>query len=439
MKIGINNFLLLIGLLCFNLVVSAQISVDKTTYSVEKLIKEVLITGTIEISNIKFTGSAEAVGYFSGGDVSNFFLSGIVLATGDVENAIGPNSSGALHTAFGSGSDADLSKLVAGRYTTDAAVLEFDFVPQADSIQFYYIFGSEEYPEYVDAGYNDVFAFFLSGKNPAGGEYENMNIALIPETSIVVSIDNINHLRNTLFYQDNENGKSIEYDGFTKPLIAQAKVVKGQKYHIKIAICDVGDERYDSGVFLKATSFYGGSSLEYENTCYGAETNFTLSNPESIDSCKWDFDDKDSGDKNYSNLLNPTHIFSAPDTYEITIITYSGGIADTINQTITIEGKIINLGDDISLSEGQTIELDAGEGGSDYLWSSGETTQKITVNKDGKYAVKVTYPDGCIGEDEIIVQSKQCDCCLLALIFGILMTLTSLILFLICKKKYCDE
>jgi hypothetical protein len=47
--------------------------------------------------------------------------------------------------------------------TYDATVLEFDFVPATDNISFNYVFGSEEYLEFVNAGYNDVFAFFISG------------------------------------------------------------------------------------------------------------------------------------------------------------------------------------------------------------------------------------------------------------------------------------
>jgi len=65
----------------------------------------------------------------------------------------------------------DLSVLAAGFQTFDASILEFDFIPQSDTLKFNYIFGSEEYPEYVNSGYNDVFGFFISGPGIAGPFY----------------------------------------------------------------------------------------------------------------------------------------------------------------------------------------------------------------------------------------------------------------------------
>ncbi|MDG2226358.1 MAG: choice-of-anchor L domain-containing protein, partial [Flavobacteriales bacterium] len=50
--------------------------------------------------------------------------------------------------------------------TEDAAILEFDFEAVGSSISFRYVFASEEYLEYVNAGYNDVFGFFIKVKTP---------------------------------------------------------------------------------------------------------------------------------------------------------------------------------------------------------------------------------------------------------------------------------
>ena len=55
---------------------------------------------------------------------------------------------------------------LAGVNTFDAVTLEFDFEVQSSFIQFNYVFASEEYPEYAppnNVGFNDVFAFFISG------------------------------------------------------------------------------------------------------------------------------------------------------------------------------------------------------------------------------------------------------------------------------------
>ncbi len=55
-----------------------------------------------------------------------------------------------------------------------------------------------------------------------------------------------------------------------------------------------------------------------------------------------------------------------------------------------------NLPDTIYKCLGDTVTLDAGPGGSQYLWNTGETTQTIDVVAPGKYWVNVTSTaDGC--------------------------------------------
>ncbi|MDP0953449.1 choice-of-anchor L domain-containing protein, partial [Klebsiella pneumoniae] len=77
--------------------------------------------------------------------------------------------------------------------TNDAAVLQFDFIPLGDTLKFDYVFASEEYNVYVGGGVNDVFAFLLSGPNPAGGNYVDANLALLPGTTTPVSINTVNN------------------------------------------------------------------------------------------------------------------------------------------------------------------------------------------------------------------------------------------------------
>jgi hypothetical protein len=57
--------------------------------------------------------------------------------------------------------------------TFDATVLEFDFVPTFSTVQFQYVFSSEEYSDFSNTSFNDVFAFFVNG----------VNIAVVPGTS----------------------------------------------------------------------------------------------------------------------------------------------------------------------------------------------------------------------------------------------------------------
>ncbi|NJK93849.1 MAG: hypothetical protein HC905_02000 [Bacteroidales bacterium] len=88
-----------------------------------------------------------------------------MLSTGDIWDATGPNrTSGMGNNHFFAG-DKDLETLANGK-TFDAAVLEFDFSANSDSMSFDYVFASEEYPEYANKGLNDVFAFLSATPQP---------------------------------------------------------------------------------------------------------------------------------------------------------------------------------------------------------------------------------------------------------------------------------
>ncbi|OFX58222.1 MAG: hypothetical protein A2046_09375 [Bacteroidetes bacterium GWA2_30_7] len=242
----------------------------------EVLVQDTFVNGCVNASNIFFTGQNIQISYFNKSN-SNFpFKSGILLTTGDYNEALGPNSQTGAGTSLTPGPGDSNLDAIATDNTNDASVLEFDFTPSSDTINFRYIFASEEYDEYVNSSYNDIFAFFLTGPNPAGGNYVNKNIALIPGTTTAVSINNVNNgytssgvptgpCENCAYYQNNLNGQSVEYDAFTKALIATAVVVPCSTYHIKIAVADVSDHALDSGVFLEAGSFSSGGQIAMNN------------------------------------------------------------------------------------------------------------------------------------------------------------------------------
>jgi gliding motility-associated-like protein len=244
-----------------------------TAQTPAQLVQNVLVGNGVAATNISFSGSANAIGSFNGASTNIGLNSGIVITTGTVlddgNGPHGPNNTGGAGTDNGIGGNA-LLDAIAGNTTYNAAVLEFDFVPQSDSINFRYVFGSEEYPEYVCADFNDVFAFFITGPNPLGGNYNNTNIANIPGTTTPITINSVNNgsagangdavncgssgLSNSAFYVNNANGNTIQYDGFTVPIEAAAKVECGATYHLVMAIADVGDGVWDSGIFLEANS-----------------------------------------------------------------------------------------------------------------------------------------------------------------------------------------
>ena len=264
-------------------------------YTPEQLVRNVFTknggAGCDGIFNVTFRGLAwdgtswtdadRALTYFSHGTLDNLGIeNGLLLTTGGGLRAEGSNQS-----TFGlSGgtiiTDPDLLAMIT---TTDTiasgAILEFDFIPQTDSIRFDYVFASEEYPEFVGSEYNDVFGFFISGPGIIG----TRNIAIIPGTTDPVAINNVNHISNSQYYKENPMGGAYtEYDGHTTLLTtAPVSVVKGQTYHIKLAIANVSDTLNGSGVFLRAGSFdlgygaknYGNMIPDMDNVFEGCNDN----------------------------------------------------------------------------------------------------------------------------------------------------------------------
>jgi len=233
---------------------SAQLII--TPNSTAQQLVNSLVGGGVTISNATYVGAANSRGIFTTGTPTNLGItSGIILSTGRVQDATGPNTSGSTTTSNGTGSDPQLAALIPGYTINDACYLQFNFIPESDTIKFRYVFGSEEYPEWVGSSFNDVFGFFVSGPNPMGGNYVNRNIAIIPGTTLPVTIDNVNANSYSQYYVNNTGGATIEYDGFTTVLTAWCRVTPCVQYTIKIAVGDAGDSSYDSAVFLEENSF----------------------------------------------------------------------------------------------------------------------------------------------------------------------------------------
>jgi len=232
-----------------------------------QMVQNILVGSGVTVSNVTYTGHPNAIGSFTtGANATNLgFSSGILLASGLVNTALGPNTNTGAGTNLNYPGDPLLNTLITPHTTYDAAILQFDFVPLSDTIKFRYVFGSEEYPEFVNSSFNDVFGFFVSGGfNPATWTpFVNQNIAIIPGTvNTPVSINNVNNGTNNTgpcvncaFYVNNTGGMWIEYDGLTTVLTASLHVVPCVSYSLKLAIADAGDGILDSGVFLEANSF----------------------------------------------------------------------------------------------------------------------------------------------------------------------------------------
>jgi gliding motility-associated-like protein len=256
-----------------SLITFSQSVVVSNAQTPTQLINNVLLGMGVTASNITINGSPLNANNAQGNVVSFTntnpafpISSGLLLTTGNAIAAQGPNNSTNLSNNLPAtasvASDPHLNILAAGT-VTNGVVLEFDFIPTGDTLNFRYIFGSEEYPEFSPSTFNDAFGLFLWGPGISGpyalaGYANGANIATIPG-GIPVTINNVGDASNTQYYVFNDNGSTygnaIQYDGTTVLLTAAASVQCNQTYHIKLAISNVSDQAYDSGVFLEANSF----------------------------------------------------------------------------------------------------------------------------------------------------------------------------------------
>ena len=238
------------------------------------LVKRLLISpeSDIEVENIQYTGNKYSLGAFSNPSKYNLIKKGIIMSTGHVEDAVGPNDEGNVGRRMGTPGDVALDRIASGP-TFDASKLSFEFSSASDSIFFRYFFASEEYPEYVNKEVNDIFIFELLNLSTG----EKNNLAVVGNKKELVTVDNINSRKNAEYYIENaywspdnaeqwmkEPGKgalalNYQFDGFTNILSTGSAIVPNQKYKITFTIADVGDDLYDSAVFLEEGSFGSGN------------------------------------------------------------------------------------------------------------------------------------------------------------------------------------
>ena len=230
------------------------------------LAQDLMGSGVTSVSNASYSGANAQLGKIDIADPAVVsFNHGVILSSGNIADIVGPNKSESTTGDMSSwpginpgASDSDLTALIAGSQTVnpntyDAASLQFDFVPTGSKIYFTYVFGSDEYLEWVNQ-FNDVFGFWVT--NSSG---TSSNCALTAD-GLPVSIDSVNTTVDSAEYRDNSfsnpsaNPINIEPDGLTVEMICQAAVTPNVTNHIKLAIADTSDQILDSQVILKAGS-----------------------------------------------------------------------------------------------------------------------------------------------------------------------------------------
>lgn len=214
------------------------------------------------VANVTYTGALHARGVFGGGLSAGLpFESGVILSSGNIHLAAGPNDVINAGAGFQRPGDESLDQLLGPLETEtgtplntkDAAVLKFDITPVTNMLQFEFVFASEEYPEWLIPLKCDAVAIFVNGQN----------IAWVPNAfpPIPVCVFTVNEERNSDYYQENpltpNEVFNLQYDGFTSIgahpwLTASVAVQQGVPAHVKIVIADEDDWVFDSAVFIRA-------------------------------------------------------------------------------------------------------------------------------------------------------------------------------------------
>lgn len=330
-------------ILSFTVSFSQNITVNES-FTPQQLVENILVnSGCVSVSNFSASGGnfgtgELSYGYFNANGSSFPFQEGIILSTGKISSAIGPNSNFSDDgNGIGWNGDSDLNTALGLSNTFNATVLEFDFTPNANNISFEYIFSSEQYlsnPSSNQCNFTDGFAFLL--KEASATSYENL--ALIPGTSTPVKVNTVRGsgticppANEAYFDAFNTGNYPTTYEGQTKVLTAQSVVTPGTLYHIKLVIADEGNGRFDSGIFLRAGSFISEKDL-------GADRLIATGNP-LCNNEVLTLNATQTGATNYQWFQNGNPVGTNSPTYNVSSAgTYSVEI--DINATCTLTGSI---------------------------------------------------------------------------------------------------
>lgn len=372
---------------------------------------QAIVGNGITVSNATLDGGVNSTGTFTYTGGSLGIPNGVLLTSGLASVVANP---GTYFSSIQNGNNLSDPDVVAissqARY--DVCLLEFDFIPVCDTLHITYVFGSEEYPQYINQ-YNDVFAMFLTGPDPAGGNYISRNIATLANGITPVSIFTVNGgwpigtgASNPAYYVDNYTNPNsdIAYDGYTIPITSVVAVTPCVMYHMKIAVVDAGNGRYDSGVFIQGNTFTcnvaPSSTIVASNACINDGTAaVVVSGYAGTPNFSWL-----PGGQTTSSITN-----LIPGNYSC-LITYPG-VCTTDSLTITIDDAqptvVAMTGTTICI--GQTVSLNAnasgGTSGYIYSWTTGGTLVSANVNPtvNTMYTVVAIDANGCSSPPDTVL------------------------------------
>jgi hypothetical protein len=323
--------------------------VTSNSFTAQQLVNNILIDGNpcFTVSNVtSSTGtnfaSTNGLGYFTNTNSTFPLSSGIVLSTGSLTAAAGPNTSTQSNGTNSWPGDTELLTYmqnsgfgnISDTYQ-NATKLEFDFTSLNEFMSFNFLFASEEYGTF-QCSFSDAFAFFLKDLDTG----ITTNLAIVPATTVPISVvtirDNVNNnsctSANVGYFGrynlgSNVSSSATNFNGQTKLMTASSDLISGHHYHIKLVVADRNDSSYDSAVFIEAGSFSVGPPICSDKVQLVA---FVDDNNNGV---------KDIGENNFThgsfvinqnNTATPTNVstpFGSYTLYDTTSNTYDFGYA----------------------------------------------------------------------------------------------------------------
>ncbi|TDS51431.1 choice-of-anchor J domain-containing protein [Myroides indicus] len=283
--------------LCITIPQPIKVSALDDEYTLDELVKDVFVKSNCDlVSNVRYQNgdgkpvsqAVNTIGYFNKGTSAFPFEEGIVLSSSEIDYLPGPYNGYYVYrgnTAKRWQGDKEINDAIdniGGGPFQDKLVtqLEFDFTPVKDSLQFEYLFASNNY--YPGSALNceaaSLFVVLLTDQITG----EQQNIAMIPDTDTPIGTNTIrdaeksrvscNSINPEYYWKhydfilreplDDATESPIDIVGYTVPMKSRKTYVKpGRKYRIKMALVEFSlfSDRINSAVFFNAGSFDLGS------------------------------------------------------------------------------------------------------------------------------------------------------------------------------------
>lgn len=455
---------------CFSQL-KAQLTVTPATNltDVQNYVQNILAGPGVTISNVQFTGLFNQIGQFNGASSNIGFSGGVVLNTGNVTEIQGIGADDVAGSGASGLSSADLLSVAQSvtsnpqsgniNSTEDLAMLEFDFVPISNVVNFNFVFASDEYLTYVNTAFNDVFGFFVAGPGitgpysaPVGFPGGSSNLATVPGSNppLPITISTIHPGLNSQFYFDNELGTTHAFNGQTVSIPITFNVICGETYHFKFAVADCQDDYLATAVFLEEGSFSSPPiDLELQTSsgtdviaeaCLDANVLFIRSECQSFDSLVVNFAVSGTATQgvDYTMAASPIILVPNQDTALINIqpiidaltegnesivisVSYldAFGNIQTLNGTIYIQDVApfqIIPNDTIVRCYNDEIPINFSATGGSYSYTfdwlnstSTSNSDTVSINSNGIYYYPFTVTDICLGTftDSVMVTMNQ--------------------------------